>query len=121
MGADAHLGEDVSKEPLLEVVHQVRHRVGVPLCHSLCVQEGENGYEANLPQNGAEHRCGQAGVHSVVLVHKHDGPLREGQGHGDCVMVVFKGSFGFFDVCGHSSLHKHSLQQTCHYFFGRRR
>ena len=89
MGVDAHLGEDVSKESLLEVVHQVRHRVGVLLGHSLCVQGDGKGYEANLPQSGAEHRCGQAGVHPVVLVHKHDGPLREGQGHrGMCVMVV---------------------------------
>ena len=78
MGVGAHLGEDVSKEPLLEVVHQVRHRVGVLLCHGLGVWVKEEGYEANLPQSGAEHRCGQAGVHPVMLVHKHDGPLREG-------------------------------------------
>lgn len=73
MGVGAHLGEDVSKEPLLEVVHQVRHRVGVFLCHGLRMEVGEKGYETNLPQSGAEHRCGQAGVHSVVLVHEYDG------------------------------------------------
>lgn len=86
MGVGAHLGEDVSKEPLLEVVHQVRHRVGVFLCHGLRMEVEEKGYETNLPQSGAEHRCGQAGVHSVVLVHEYDGPLWERQWHRDCVL-----------------------------------
>ena len=89
MGVGAHLGESGGKESLLEVVHQVRHCVGVLLRHRLCVSEERRVYEANLPQSGAEHRRGQAGIHSAVLVHKYDGPLREGQSHhelcGGCV------------------------------------